>query len=89
MLRRAGATGIDGVQIHFAVIKNVARHHRALQEMDIVEHVADLGRVMQVLQSGIAIGLAVGFDHMHGCARRAVMHARVREFEIMPPIAAV
>ena len=49
MFLGSAAAGIDRVQIHFAVINDIACHHGALQKMDIVQPIRNAGGVMQIL----------------------------------------
>ena len=45
----SATAGIDRVQIHFAIIKDIACHHGALQKMDIVQPIRNAGGVVQIL----------------------------------------
>lgn len=66
VLLGARAAGVDGVEVHLQIVGNIAAHHRALHEVDIVQCVADPGGVMQILHGAITIVAAVDVDHMHG-----------------------
>ena len=88
MFQRAGRAGIDGVQIHLEIVGDVAAHHRALQEVDIVEHIGDPRRIMQVLHCALAVIAPLHIDHMHRGPGGAVMHAGPRKAQVMGRIAA-
>ncbi len=88
MFGRAGNAGKDGVVVHFHVVEDIAADHRALAEVHIVEHIDDLGCIMQILHPAIAVMLAVHVHQVNRGTRRAVMHARARQIEVVQPVAA-
>ena len=75
MLRRAHHAGVERVEVHIERIGDVARHHRPLEEMDVVEPLDDARRVVDVLQQRLPVFVLLDIDQMHRRARRAVMHA--------------
>ena len=89
MLRRAHHAGVERVEVHIERIGNVARHHRPLEEMDVVEPVDDAGGVIDVLQQRLAVFALLDVDQMHRSARRAVMHALALDQHVVPGILAV
>ena len=70
-------------------IGNVARHHRPLEEMDVVEPLDDARGVVDVLQQRFAIFALLDVDQMHGRTRGAVMDARALDQHVVPGILAV
>ena len=50
MFRRAHHAGVERVEVHGEWIGYVARHHGALEEMDVVQPLDDACRVIDVLQ---------------------------------------
>ena len=89
MFHRARAARVDGIEIHFHVIEDVAADHRTLQEMDVVQLVGDAGGIVQILHSGIAVFLPVDVHNMNRSPRGAIVHPRPGEIEIVLAIAAV
>ncbi len=89
MLSGAGAAGIEGVEIHLAVVGDVAADHRALDEMDIVEPVGDAGGVEKILHRGIAVAAGCDIDQRHRRTSGAVMDRSTAKREIMGLVAAV
>ncbi len=82
MLGRARAAGIDGVEIHLAIVDDVPRDHRALQEVDVVEAVRDPRGIVQVLHGAVAVVSPIHVDHVHGSPCGAVMHARPAQVQV-------
>ena len=74
MLRRPHHAGVERVEIHLERIGNVARHHRPLEEVDVVEALDEARRVVNVLQQRFAVLALLDIDQMHGGTGRAVMH---------------
>ena len=89
MLCRARAAGVERVEVHLQRVGNVARHHGALQEMQVVEHVDDPRRIVQVLHRAFAVIAARRIDHVHGSAGGAVVHAAARQVEVVMRLATV
>lgn len=89
MLGRAHHAGIERVEVHFERIGNVARHHRPLEEMDVVEPVDDAGGVIDVLQQRFAVFALLDIDQMDGGTRRAVVHALALDHHVVFRILAV
>ena len=89
MLRRAHHAGVERVEVHIERVGNVARHHRPLEEMDVVEPVDDARRVVDVLQQRLAVFALLDVDEMHGGARRAVMHALALDHHVVFGVLAV
>ena len=89
MLRRAHHAGVERVEVHLERIGNVARHHRPLEEMDVVEAVDEARGVVDVLQQRFAVFALLDIDQMHGGARRAVMHARALDHHVVLGVLAV
>ena len=75
------------LRIHFAIVGDIAAHHRALQEMDVVQPVGDARGIMQILDSAVAIVLPRNIDHADRRARRAIMHAVARKRQVVARIA--
>ena len=61
---------VAGVEVHLERIRDVARHDRALEEMDVLQRVDDAADVVEVGDQRFAIP-AVRVDHAHGGAGRA------------------
>ena len=89
MFRRAHHAGVERVEIHIERIGDVARHHRPLEEMDVVEPVDDARGVVDVLQQRLAVFALLDIDEMHRGARRAVMHALALDQHVVLRVLAV
>ncbi len=89
MLGGAGAAGVDRVEVHLAVVGDVAGNHGALQEVDVVQPVGDAGGVVQVLQGGFAVAAAVDIDQVHRRPGGAVMHPVAGQMQVVARVAAV
>ena len=89
MFGGARAAGIDRIQIHLEVVGDVAAHHRALHEMQIVELVGNARGIMQVLHATFAVGAPVHLDQMHSGTGSAVMDLGARQFQIVLWITAI
>ena len=74
MLGCAHHAGVERVEVHFERIGDIARHHRPLEEMDVVEAVDDTGGIVDVLQQRLAVFALLDIDQVNGSARGAVMH---------------
>ena len=83
MLGRAGTAGIKRVDVHLVIVGDVAAHHDALEEVDVVEMLRQPRRVVEILRGGIAVFARLHVDDMHRRARRAVMHPRAREEKVV------
>ena len=88
MLRGAGTAGIKRVQVHLEVVGHVPRHHRALEEVDVIKRMGDPRRVIKILRGGIAIGVRLQIDDMHRRARRAEMDVGAGQVQVVLRIAA-
>ena len=75
MLFGAGTTGVNRVQVHLQVVGNVPTDHRALQEMDVVEAVANPGGIVQILNPAFAVVVAFDIDHVDRRPGGAIVHA--------------
>ena len=89
MLGGAHHAGIERVEVHIERIGNVARHHRPLEEMDVVEPLDDAAGVIDVLQQRFAVFALLDIDQMHGGTRRAVMHALALDQHVVLGVLAV
>ena len=89
MFRRAHHAGIERVEVHIERVGNVARHHRPLEEMDVVEPVDDARGVVDVLQQRLAVFALLDVDQMDRGAGRAVMHALALDQHVVLRILAV
>ena len=87
MLARSRDGTIERVEVHFLIVGHVTADHGALVEMDIVEIVHEPRRVIEVLRRRLAVFQRHRIDDMHRSARRAVMHFRARQMQIMFRIA--
>ena len=76
MLGRSLHRRIDGIEIERCRVLDIARHHRPLEEMDVVHLLDDAGRVINVGKVGFAIGIVLDIDNMNSRPGRAIMHAR-------------
>ena len=74
VLFRAGKAGVQGVQVHVAIIHHVAADHGALVEVDVVKVIDQPRRVIQVLRGAVAILQRDRIDDMHRSACRAEMN---------------
>jgi hypothetical protein len=83
MLCRAGAAGIERVDVHQEIVGNVPADHRPLEEMHIVQVMDELGGVQQVLRRRLAIFPFLDIDDMHGRTRRAVIDAGAGKLEVL------
>ena len=81
------AAGVDGIQVHFQIVCDVASHHRALQEVYVVQNISDPRRVVQILQRAFAIVVAHDIHHVHGCTRGTIMNSAARELHVVLRIA--
>ena len=89
MLGRAHHAGVERVEIHLERIGNVARHHRPLEEMDVVQPLDETRGVVNVLQQRFAIFALLDIDHMHGSTRRAVVDALALDQHVVLGVLAV
>ena len=89
MFRRAHHAGVERVEVHIERVGNVARHHRPLEEMDVVEPVDDARGVVDVLQQRLAVFALLDVDEMNRGARRAVMHALALDQHVVLGVLAV
>ena len=88
MLRRAGAAGIDRVEVELEIVCQVARHHRTLQKVDVVQPVGDPSRVEEIRHSALAVAPPIGLDHVHRRTGRAVVHAGAGQVHVVARVAA-
>ena len=88
MLGGARHAGVERVEIHLQRVGNVARHHRPLEEMDVVQPVDDAGGVVDVLQQALSVFALLDVDQMHRRARRAVVHALALDHHVVPGVLA-
>ena len=65
MFRRARQTGIERVEVQFARVNDIARHHRALEKMDIVQTFNNACGIIKVLQIAFAVFVVFHVDNMH------------------------
>ena len=65
MLGGAHHRGVAGVEVHLERIRDVARHHGTLEEVDVFHHIDDATDVVEVADGGFAVA-AVGIDHVDG-----------------------
>ena len=40
---------VDRVEVHFAVVFDIPRHHRALQKVNVIKRIGDASRIVQIL----------------------------------------
>ena len=65
------------------IVRHIAADHGALEEMDIVEMMHELGGVQQILGGGFAVFALFHIDHMHGGTGGAEMDPGAGQFQIM------
>ena len=73
MLAGTGHARVERVEVHLQRVGDVARHHRALEEMDVVEPLDQPGRVVDVLEQQFAIFALLDVHHMDGGPGRPVV----------------
>ncbi len=89
VLSRPCDAGVAGVQVEVARRDHVARDHRALEEVDVLQRVGQTGHVVEVLQSRFAVGASLGIDDVDRRARSAEVHPRAAELHVEPRVGRV
>ena len=87
VLGRAHDRGVAGVEVHLERIGDIARHHRALEEMDVLHDIDDAADVVEVLDGRVAVA-AVRVDHVDGGAGGAEVGALAPGLEVVARILA-
>ncbi len=88
MLGRRGDGGVAGVEVHLERVGDVARHDRALEEMDVLHDVDDAADVEQVLDRRFAVAGA-RIDHVDRRAGRAEVRALAPGLEVVARVLAM
>jgi hypothetical protein len=73
MLPRCGDAGIERVDVEIVPGDHVARHHRALVEVDMLAAIDDAPGIIEVDQQRLAIGAGGRLDNMDGGTGSAEM----------------
>ena len=88
MLGGARDAGVERVEVELHGADHVARHQRALVEVDVVERVDDARGVVEVLQQQFAVLAGLEVDHVHGSAGRAVVDLAAPGLEVVAGVLA-
>jgi hypothetical protein len=83
MFRRAHHAGVERVEIHIEWVGNIARHHRPLEKMDVVQPIHDARCVINVLQQRFAVFAFFDVDEMHGGTGGTVMDALALDHHVV------
>jgi hypothetical protein len=83
MLGGACDAGIQRVHVQVAGLHHVPRHHRALEEMNVLAGIDNAGRVIQVDQQRVPVGFCLWLDDVHRSTRRTEMHLRAPRLQVM------
>ena len=89
MLGRALHRRIDSVEIQRRRVGDITRHHRTLEEMDIVHILDDPRRVIDVGKIGFAIAVVLDINDMDRRTGGAEMNARTGQQHVVPWILSV
>ena len=82
--RRARAGRVNRVEVELEIVREVAGDHRALEEVHVIKLLHDLGRRVEIGERGVAVLPCDRIHHMHGRARRAVVHVGPVEMQVKP-----
>ena len=82
VLAGAGDAGIAGVEIELARVGQIARHHRTLEQVDVVEAIDQPGDVVQIRKRGVAVGSGRRVDDVHRGAGCAEIHPGAPGLEV-------
>ena len=88
MLGRAGDGGIAGVEIHLVRVGHVARHHAALEEVDVLAGIDHARGVVQILQRRLAVLARVDIDHVHRRPGGAEIQLRTAQVHVVARVLA-
>src|SRR5262249_29177030 len=80
--------GIERVDVEIASRDHVARHDRALKEMDVLAAVDDSSRIIKIDEKRLAVGPGRRLDDMDRRSGGAEMYLVAPGLEIVPGIAA-
>ena len=89
VLGGAAHARIRGVEVHLARQIQVAAHHRALKEVNVLERVHGPGDVVQVLGGGVTVFAAKSVHDAHRSACGAEIHLVAPGFHVVLGVLAV
>ena len=87
MLGGAGQARVKRVHVHIDQVLHIAANHHPLEEMDVVEVVDDLGRLIEVLGGRIAVVVGLKVNHVDRGAGGAIVDLVGQKVQVVLGIA--